>query len=117
MAYLTFNPPKRPDRGMTTQQNPRLLIAQFGDGYRQRTGDGINTGQKSVTPTWSLLTEAEADMIEAFFDAHKDGTAFDWQPKPGAAVERFALLNGWSRTANSFNNETVTATLTKVFDL
>ena len=32
-----------PDKSMAKQSTPRVLIANFGDGYEQRIADGINT--------------------------------------------------------------------------
>ena len=51
-----------PDQPLGRDDAVRLRVAQFGDGYAQRTLDGIN----ALTRTWSLVWEnREAAIIEA----------------------------------------------------
>lgn len=77
-----FSPPVDPSYGSQPKTRFRILSAQFGDGYEQRTGDGLNT--KVIT--WSLLWEGlnAVDLLEItdFFDARGGHEAFDWTP-PG----------------------------------
>lgn len=64
---------------------PKVLKAQFGDGYEQRVGDGINT----MPRTWSLAFNnrlaAEITAIDGFLAARKATEAFSWTPPSGAA--------------------------------
>src|SRR5574343_419898 len=61
----------------------RVLTAQFGDGYNQRTPDGMN----AVKQTWNVQTiPLEADDFETcinFLYGKGGVTAFQWIP-PGS---------------------------------
>lgn len=55
----------------------RVLSIQYGDGYEQAVGDGINT----MTQEWNLTFRgkpARIALIRAFLDAHKGYQAFTW---------------------------------------
>jgi len=49
MTTFTFSP----KYGAALSKEPRVKMAQFGDGYQQRVGDGINT----IAREWSLNFE------------------------------------------------------------
>ena len=61
----------------------RRLSVQFGDGYRQAAGDGIN----NKVQTWQVQCVArgrsEANLIAAFFDRHGGYKPFYWTPPLG----------------------------------
>ena len=56
MKELTW----RPQGGAEPQVSHRALKAQFGDGYTQRAGDGINT-RKEVWPLTFIGSKAEIE--------------------------------------------------------
>ena len=101
-----------PSYSANQSQSPRVRVAQFGDGYSQRVGDGINL----LARQWSLVfngNAAEMDAVEAFLETESGITSFDWQPPTGSAG-KFACM-AWNRSIAGFNNESVTATFTEVF--
>ncbi|QBR40949.1 phage tail protein [Kerstersia gyiorum] len=56
-----------------------VLSAQFGDGYKQAVGEGINNGSQS----WQLQfvgREAEIRPIRDFLRRHKGFMPFRWAP-------------------------------------
>jgi phage-related protein len=62
MAFDGTDPCWVPDLPTTRKDEWRLRIAQFGDGYEQRTLDGINP----LNQTWSLVWEnREAAVLNA----------------------------------------------------
>lgn len=64
-----------PDQPLGRDDEMRVRVAQFGDGYAQRTLDGIN----ALTRTWSLVWEnREAAIIEAMVSylVARKGNAF-----------------------------------------
>ncbi|NTX54624.1 phage tail protein [Myxococcus sp. CA039A] len=67
-----------PDYGAQQQTQPRVLKTQFGDGYAQRSEDGMRT----VLPRWALQFNArrkkEADAIEAFLQARRGVESFEF---------------------------------------
>ncbi len=87
MPLDTFAPTFNPSRDSTQLEvDRRVNKAQFGDGYSQRSGDGLNASPRIFNASWSSLQTAEADTLEAFFDAHKV-TPFLWT-LPLESVER-----------------------------
>ena len=69
-----------PDRGLKADQQPRVLTADYGDGYQQRVAAGINNTPESWNLTWRNRTSAEANKIVGFLETQAGVTAFDWYP-------------------------------------
>ena len=77
MAIETFewSPRISPEQTVTM----RVKEAQFGDGYAQVSGDGINPRSQS----WDLSfvgTEQYIKEIKQFFDRHQGRISFQWTP-------------------------------------
>lgn len=69
--------------GSAGEEKQRLRTNDYGDGYTQVIGDGIN----SDTESWPLTftgREAYINPIRDFLARHKRGKAFAWQPPLGA---------------------------------
>tara|TARA_Y100001963_G_scaffold158874_1_gene260139 strand:+ start:2205 stop:2624 length:420 start_codon:yes stop_codon:yes gene_type:complete len=56
------------DKGVSEDPKPRVLKAQFGDGYEMRVGDGINTLPKSWSLKFENRTKADVDNLYKFFN-------------------------------------------------
>ncbi|AMB48258.1 phage tail protein [Methylobacterium sp. AMS5] len=71
----TFDPPLPPT---TSQDKPefKLLEADFGDGYTQTMGDGMNSVRRVVSLSWDWLNVEQADQIEGFIRKHKGADHF-----------------------------------------
>jgi len=95
---------------------PQVRSVQFGDGYEQRLSFGINQNPKQWSLTWTNITEANADTIEAFLDARAaDGASFDWTP-PDTATSYKWICQSWSKVIPYVNRATITATFRQVFE-
>ena len=94
---------------------PKIRTAQFGDGYQQRVTFGLNQNPKE----WSLsfsVSDADADIIEAFLDARADDAAsFDWSP-PGDANSYKWICPSWTRELFDFERSKVDVTFMQVFE-
>ena len=78
---------------------PRVLSAKFGDGYSQRTTDGLNTMLRKWNLQFNNRAQAECDAIEAFLVSQGGCLAFNWTPPTGAAALWICgVPNGWTRT-------------------
>ena len=64
---------RRPDKGMRKSSKPKVLLAQYGDGYELRVRDGINNVNEIYTVNFSRRPKAEIDKIIDFLDS-KAGT-------------------------------------------
>lgn len=93
MSTFTWNP----RYSAQSENTPRVRKAEFGDGYSQRVGQGIN----NLKRVWSLsfkLDIADMDAIEAFFIAADGVETFDWVPPSGAAG--IWICPSWTRTSD-----------------
>ena len=107
-----------PDDGPSGEKNVRANILQFGDGYKQIIGDGLNTLEQS----WSLTFNrdySEIDAIEDFLVAHSTGTAgpvsFFWTPPGPNAVQGYYFCLSWRVSPRSGQNATLSATFEQAF--
>lgn len=119
MALLTFAPAITPSvSGIAEEVAPRVLGADFGDGYTQRAGDGLNAIARTVQLTWPAMTFANANAIEAFFEARRGYEAFLWTNPITPGVERKWTAPKWNKaTVGSTDLATITATFKQEFDL
>lgn len=69
-----------PDRGLKTDQKPRILSVSYGDGYVQRTADGINNLPEKWQLTWKNRPAVEANKIVLFFERRGGVEPFNWYP-------------------------------------
>ena len=65
-----------PDKGLTRTKNPKVLVADFGDGYEQRIADGINSLKEEISLNFATRPKAIIDDVCAFLDATKGVTKF-----------------------------------------
>ncbi|EKO3656410.1 phage tail protein [Vibrio metschnikovii] len=80
----------------------RVLSAQFGDGYAQEVGDGINTKSDS----YSLTFKGDFEKIKAimdFIDAHQGYLPFYWSPKDYQGDMLLWTCRGYSKDNISHN--------------
>lgn len=79
-------------------EQPRILGVQFGDGYAQRSPDGLNP----ITQVWQVsftnVSTANGDAIMAFFRARAGWQPFSWFPLWGNGIAINVVASKWSRT-------------------
>jgi phage-related protein len=73
-----------PDNGATGEVQYRTRMVQFGDGYTQAVGDGINNKIQSW-PLSFTKNKTESEAIMAFLDNHHGSKSFQWLPPLGTA--------------------------------
>jgi phage-related protein len=103
-----------PDFSAQRTVKPRVRAVRFGDGYEQRTADGINTQPALWSLTFNNRTTAEADTIETFFSTQAGMNAFDWTPPLGSAG-RF-ICREWNRTMPAYGVNAITCNFEQVFE-
>lgn len=82
MAEFTWLPDHKPKRSIV----PRILKAQFGDGYTQRTRSGLNTMLETWTMNFTLKTRAKVREIEDFLESHAGVDSFTWVTPRGESL-------------------------------
>ena len=89
--------PYSPDWGCKPTMTPRVNKCQFGDGYDQRAGDGLNTRLPVWPLTFSVRSQTEALAIASWLATNNaDVTPFEWAGVNGgvATSEWFGTGNG-----------------------
>jgi len=100
--------------GSGSESKARIKKAQFGDGYAQRTGDGLNPILQTWPVTIKAKSLAEADAIEAFLEARAGVEAFTWTPT-GASAPISVVCESWSRR-DRVASSAITASFERVFE-
>lgn len=116
MPLVTFAPTENPSTPIEISVTPRVLVAQFGDGYEQRTGDGINTMRETVNLRWESIRATVASTIIAFFEA-RGGVEPFYYTLPGGGVQKKYICVNWSRQRSEANLDTVAARFLQSFTL
>ncbi len=88
-----------PDKGFTMATKPRVHTANFGDGYSQRVGDGINPLEQHFNLNFSNRTKADIDAIANFLETKAGVTSFDFNyPESGGETTIKVLCSDWSQS-------------------
>lgn len=93
---------------------PRVLKAQFGDGYAQRMADGLNARVATYSVAFNHKANATAQAIAAFLDARGGHEWFYWTPVGGAQGKY--VCASWSVQPVTDKLTSVTAEFEQVFD-
>lgn len=88
-----------PDYGSDVQTEPRVLEAQFGDGYVQGTPDGINNMLGKYPLQFNGIKKEMADAIEDFLRSKKGYLRFSWDvPETTPTKTIQVVCKSWNRT-------------------
>jgi phage-related protein len=100
----------------TSQTTYKVITSQYGNGYSQRTADGINNNQATVSVIWDNVSLTDFTTIVTALDAAYGVDYFTWQ-QPGDAASKKWIVSQYSRSILSNNVFSVSASLAQVFDL
>ena len=93
----------------------RVNEVKYGDGYAQRSTDGIN----AVSEVWTVIIRncpnAEADAIVAFLKGKSGAASFTWRP-PRASADLTVVCKAWDRPSQGPAVSDITATFEQVFE-
>jgi phage-related protein len=103
-----------PDLAPQGSHEPRMLKSPFGDGYTQRSGDGINCDLPTHSVSFSGRGTAEFLAIRSFLLALAPGEAFSWTPQLGTAAQ--FICPKWVETpfTNGISTHAITANFQQV---
>lgn len=111
----TFSPSVNPSYPFKEDFQPKVLATEYGDGYIERAGDGLNqANHKDLNLEWENLTLVERNEIRTFLLARKGYEAFLWTA-PDGSQEKFICPN-WGSEKTDADNWNVSATFKRVFD-
>tara|TARA_Y100000401_G_C8204367_1_gene165201 strand:+ start:68 stop:412 length:345 start_codon:yes stop_codon:yes gene_type:complete len=109
----TFPTTVAPDFGVRKISKPNIRIAQFGDGYSQRSTFGINQNLKVYNLSFTNITETESDEIEDFLDARAGVESFTFTPPNESSSSKF-ICRDWNKENPFAGRATITATFEQV---
>lgn len=105
-----------PSKSFSKTIRPRVITAQFGDGYSQRVVNGIN----SITREWSVNFNSksinEINEIETFLSNRKGAEGFLWTP-PGESTAYAVICPDWSRTYDTHISASLQVKFVQIFDV
>lgn len=107
MAVLTF-----PDHLLGTSpetyepmqltKTPRVRKVAFGDGYEQRTQDGINHNKQMWRLAFTRRSDTDIGGVYDFLEARGGVESFDWTPRGEASARRF-VCRKWTRSFDYYD--------------
>jgi len=109
MALNTFTPPVAPSPGTDKKFKPKILKADFGDGYTQMAADGLNNVSYTLTLTWESLVPTDASVIMSFLAGQGGYQPFYYRVSDTTSPDRFTC-DDWGEKRGQGGIRTVTAT-------
>lgn len=67
-----------PDKMMSKAVTPKVILAQFGDGYEQRVADGLNNIKEEYSVSFNGRSKQEINAIVSTFNIRAGTTAFNF---------------------------------------
>lgn len=93
---------------------PKVNLTKFGDGYEQRSQDGINNSLIAVDVSIEGMDDKLALAVGQFLYTKKGATAFYWTPFPPFNTQKRFVCRDWSITPVFYNNASLQATFEEV---
>jgi len=94
----------------------RVLIAEFGNGYTQRTQDGINSARAQWSISWDNLTSAEKDTVIAALDAAGSHDTHTWTAPDEATSKEWRVTEGYQLSTAGGSIFSISTTLQQEFE-
>ena len=94
----------------------RILETAYGNGYKQRAGDGINNIQDQWTVQYDNLTSSQYGTLLTAIDAAYGVNYFIWTPPNESSAKKW-IVSQVTRQIKAGFIYSVKLTLTQVFDL
>ncbi len=105
-----------PSYSPTISTEPTVKTVRFGDGYEQRTPDGINSNLLKISLNYDNRDEAETTAISHFLHQRGGSEAFVYlPPAPYSSMKKF-VCRKWDVTMNFDNNYSIKVDLEEVVE-
>lgn len=103
-----------PDFGASQKYDTKVRSTEFGDGYKQTATFGLYPQDIEWPLTFANRTNAERDAIRTYLRGARGQTAFTWTT-PYGVTGKFVCTE-WRTDYAGYNNNTINATLRRVFE-
>ena len=104
-----------PSYSTSTEVTPKLKLMQLGDGYLQRSSDGIHPTREKWSLVFAKIVDADYVAIRDFIKANI-GYSFDWTPPGEETARKFLCTEPLKREFVSYNVNNLSATFLEVFE-
>jgi phage-related protein len=91
----TFPSTIKPVTSSSRRQTPRVKSIQFGNGYKQITGDGLNSNLEKWDLTF-MLNDTDKQTVEDFFSVTGGYNYFNWTSPETGATQKQYIVTTWS---------------------
>lgn len=109
-----------PDKGLTRNSTPKVLVAKFGDGYEQRLPNGINSIDETFSATFNNRTKEEIDDITGYLASLKGATSFTYTipdtNESGNEISIKVVCENYSQVYNYGDFYSAMATFRRVYE-
>ena len=105
-----------PSYAPTIASEPKVEVIKFGDGYEQRTPQGISANLITLDIVFDKRDEAETTAISHFLNTRGATEAFAFMPpSPYASMKKF-VCRKWDVTMNFEGNYSIKCTFEEVVE-
>ena len=106
------------DKGASETPQPRVIKAQFGDGYEMRIKDGINNTPRSWSLVFNNRTNTDIDKLYTFFQtlAGVDTCMLTVPDSVGGDDDVTVVIEAYNRTFGNAQFYSMTCTAREVFE-
>lgn len=101
--------------GTDMSMDVRVKRVDFGDGYSQRSLDGLNAVRQQWRLVWERIPDAQAEELRLFFKSLGAGVV-DWTPFNQPLPLKWSA-SGFTSKPVAYIISTASVTLTQEFDL
>jgi len=106
------------DKGASETPQPKVIKAQFGDGYEMRIRDGINNTPRSWSLVFNNRTNTDIDKLYTFFQtlAGVDTCMLTVPDSVGGDDDVTVVIEAYNRTFGNAQFYSMTCTAREVFE-
>lgn len=103
-----------PSYNSDIDQTPKNKYISFGDGYQQRTKDGINNNLINTNLNFENRDLSEVTAINHFLYQRQGVESFYWVPAPPFNKKKLFICKNWNSVPNFYNNYSIKAKFEEV---
>ena len=97
----------KPSYNLTINNTPRVVTHQFGDGYEQRTVDGVESVLLEGSVNFETRDAKEARAMAHFLHQRKGQESFIIILPPPYNLDKIYVVQDWTTTFNFYDNYTI----------
>lgn len=104
----------KPSYSSSVTISPKVKVIKFGDGYEQRTRDGINSILLDIDLSFDNRSSTEATAILHFLHEKSSYKSFLFLPSPPYNTMKKFVCRTWSHSTIFYDNQSIKAKFEEV---